>query len=87
MWQVPHLTGKFCVQSGGIFLRILAHTVLSSEELKEWRTLNGNVRQKREWLLGRACVKEAVRYWIYQQTGRMIYPADIMVLHEEQGAP
>jgi phosphopantetheinyl transferase len=87
LWQLPHLPEKLCVQSGGIFLRILAHTVLGFEERREWRALTGNVRQKREWLLGRACVKEAVRYWIYQQTGRLIYPADIQVLHEEQGAP
>ena len=87
LWQVPHLPEKFCMQSGGIFLRILAHTLLSFEERKEWRKLSANVRHKREWLLGRACVKEAVRYWIYQQTGQLIYPADVIVLHEEKGAP
>ncbi len=87
LWQVAHLPEKFCVQSGGIFLRILAHTLLGFEEREEWRQLTANVRQKREWLLGRACVKEAVRYWIYQQTGQLIYPADIIVRHEEKGAP
>lgn len=87
LWQVPHLPEKFCVQSNGIFLRILAHTVLSFEERREWQALTGNVRRKRQWLLGRACIKEAVRYWIYRQTGRLIYSADILILHEKNGAP
>jgi acyl transferase domain-containing protein/phosphopantetheinyl transferase len=87
LWQLPHLPENFCVQSRGIFLRILAHAVLSSEERNEWRALTPNVRHKREWLLGRVCLKEAVRYWILQKTGRLIHSADIIVLHEEKGAP
>jgi acyl transferase domain-containing protein/phosphopantetheinyl transferase len=87
LWELPHLPEKFCIQSGGIFLRILAHSVLSSEELDEWRELRSNARQKRGWLLGRMCIKEAVRYWIFRQTGRLLYPADIVVRHEEKGAP
>jgi acyl transferase domain-containing protein/4'-phosphopantetheinyl transferase EntD len=87
LWEVPHLPEKFCIQSGGIFLRILAHAVLGSEELDEWRELRSKARKKREWLLGRMCIKEAVRYWIFQQTGRLLFPADIVVRHEENGAP
>ncbi len=87
LWQLPHLTEKFCMQSSGIFLRILAHALLSFDERNEWRELDGNIRKKREWLLGRACIKEAVRYWIHQQTGKLVYPADIIVLHDEYGSP
>jgi phosphopantetheinyl transferase (holo-ACP synthase) len=67
--------------------RILAHIFLNAEERDEWRSLTGNVRRRREWLLGRACIKEAVRYWIYQQTGELLYSSDVMVMHDELGAP
>ena len=87
LWQLPHLSQKFCIQSGGIFLRILASILLSSTEHLEWRELTANIRRQRQWLLGRACIKEAVRYWIYIQTGRRLYPSDITVLHDELGAP
>lgn len=87
LWQLPHFSEKFCLQSGGIFLRILTHALLSFEELNEWRQLTKNIRHRREWLLGRACIKEAVRFWICQQTGQLLYPSDIIVLHDEKGAP
>jgi phosphopantetheinyl transferase len=87
LWQLPHLPEEFTMQSSGIFLRILAHALLSSDERREWGELTTNMRHRGEWLFGRACIKEAVRFWIFQQTGRMLYPADIIVLHDEQGAP
>ncbi|MFO0752030.1 MAG: beta-ketoacyl synthase N-terminal-like domain-containing protein [Thermodesulfovibrionales bacterium] len=87
LWQLPHFSEKFCVQSGAIFLRILAHAVLTADERAEWGTLPANVRRRREWLFGRACIKEAVRFWIREQTGALLHPADIAVLHDEYGAP
>ena len=87
LWSLPHLDEAFCAQSGGVFMRILAHLLLSYDELNEWRELTGNVRHKREWLLGRATLKEAVRYWVYQQTSILLYPSDIHVVHDELGAP
>lgn len=87
LWQLPHLPEEFCTQSGGIFLRILAHALLGFDERNEWRELTTNTRHQRQWLLGRACIKEAVRFWIFQQTGKLLYPTDIIVLHDELGAP
>jgi acyl transferase domain-containing protein/phosphopantetheinyl transferase (holo-ACP synthase) len=87
LWELPHLDEGFCAQSNGIFLRILAHALLGYEELAEWRALDGTVRRRREWLLGRAAVKEAVRYWVYQRTGRLLYPSEVTVLHDGRGAP
>src|SRR5205814_4285264 len=54
LWDVPHFDEDFCAQSNSIFLRILAHAVLSAEERPEWQALGGSVRRRREWLLGRA---------------------------------
>ena len=70
LWDLYHLSEKFCSQSEGIFLRILASAFLSFEERALWFQLAGkNIRHKREWLLGRACIKEAVQWWVHQQTG------------------
>ena len=87
IWELPNLDEAFCAQSGEIFLRIIAHVFLSFEERAEWRALTGKLGRRREWLLGRACIKEAVRYWIYEQSGHLLYPTDIIVCHDEVGAP
>ena len=87
LWEVPHYAEDFCAQSNAIFLRILAHALLGYEERAEWRALTGTVRRKREWLFGRAAIKEAVRMALLQQTGKLLYPCDITVLHDELGAP
>jgi len=87
LWDLPNFTEDFCAQSGGIFMRILANAVLGFEERDEWRSLPANVRRRREWLLGRIAVKEAVRYWIHERTGQLLFPSDIVVVHDEQGAP
>ncbi|MFA4915467.1 MAG: beta-ketoacyl synthase N-terminal-like domain-containing protein [Syntrophales bacterium] len=87
LWELTHLPEDFCMQSSGIFLRILATALLSFHERTQWRKLTTNIRHKCEWLFGRACIKEAVRYWIFTQTGRLPYPADIIVSHNGQGTP
>jgi phosphopantetheinyl transferase (holo-ACP synthase) len=87
LWQVPHLSEEFCLQSGGIFLRILANAVLSAEERADWYALDGSENWRRRWLFGRVCLKEAVRYWVLHQTGQLLYPADIVVRHDGNGAP
>src|SRR6185295_9630699 len=87
LWQVPHFSEAFCAQSNGIFLRILAHALLSFDERAQWRLLTGSAKQRRQWLLGRAAIKEAVRVLLYERTGRLLYPSDITVVHDANGAP
>ena len=87
LWEVPLMTEEFCAQSGAICLRILAHAILSPVERDEWRVLQGHLRRRREWLFGRAALKEAVRLWVREQTGQLLYPTDIVVLHDAHGAP
>src|SRR6185503_20260805 len=82
LWELTHLPEDFCLRSSGIFLRILAHCVLCEEERAEWRALSGSARQRRQWLLSRVCLKEAVRSWLLRQTGYAIHPADIAVGHD-----
>ena len=87
LWQVPMLPEDLCTQSGGICLRIIAHVILAQEERDEWRALQGPLRRRREWLFGRAALKEAVRHWVHEQTGEMLYDTEIIVRHDEHGAP
>ena len=87
LWQVPMIAPELATQSGGICMRVLAHVVLSEEERGEWRLLQGSLRRHREWLSGRAALKEAVRHWIHARSGRMVHAADVVVRHDEYGAP
>jgi len=87
LWEVPLMSEEFCAQSGAICLRILAHAILGPVERDEWRALQGHLRRRREWLFGRAALKEAVRVWVHEQTGQLLYPSDIVVQHDEHGAP
>ena len=88
LWEVPLMTEEFCAQSGAICLRIMAHALLGPAERDEWRALaSAPLRRRREWLFGRAALKEAVRAWVQAQTGAWLYPSDIVVQHDAHGAP
>ncbi|MCK6423172.1 MAG: acyltransferase domain-containing protein [Aquabacterium sp.] len=87
LWELPMLDDAFCTQSSGIFLRILAHAVLSAGEREQWRSLDGSPGWRRQWLLGRACLKEAVRHWLAREAGVLVHLADIVVTRESGGAP
>jgi phosphopantetheinyl transferase len=88
LWEVPLMTEEFCSQSGAICLRIMAHALLAASERAEWRALAATpLRRRREWLFGRAALKEATRAWVQGMTGQWLYPTDIVVRHDAQGAP
>lgn len=85
-WEVPLLPADFLSQSGAICLRTLAHTLLSAPERQEWRALPVNNRARIDWLFGRAAIKEAVRHWLYERTGHLPYPSDVIVGHDARGS-
>ncbi|MES9990550.1 MAG: beta-ketoacyl synthase N-terminal-like domain-containing protein [Candidatus Thiodiazotropha sp.] len=87
IWKLKHLEESFCSVSGGVFTRILAHAILNDSELTDWYGLSGNLRYKMKWLFGRACLKEAVRYWVYERTGVLLFPTAVTIGHDESGAP
>jgi acyl transferase domain-containing protein/phosphopantetheinyl transferase len=88
LWEVPLVEGKLFLQSGGICARVLAYVLLGASERGEWRALEqATLPRRREWLTGRAAIKEAVRHWVYECTGQLLYPADIELGHDETGAP
>lgn len=88
VWRLPLLDEAFCAQSSAVFLRVLAHATLSFGEREAWFALDGApLRQRRQWLLGRLCLKEAVRAWVHGRTGALLYPSDVEVDHDAAGAP
>ena len=90
LWTMEYLSEDFCAQSSSIFLRILAQATLAFEERAEWQTLqraSTTVRQRRQWLMGRLALKEAVRAWVHTNTGELLYPSDVIVRHGALGAP
>jgi acyl transferase domain-containing protein/phosphopantetheinyl transferase (holo-ACP synthase) len=88
LWEVPLIGKQLFTQSGGICSRVLAHALLGAEEREAWRALeDAGLPRRREWLSGRAAIKEAVRHWVYQRTGQLLYLADIVVSHDPQRAP
>lgn len=87
LWQLESLPEAFCAQSNAIFLRMLAHATLAWEEREAWRALPDNLRQRRQWLHGRLALKELVRHWLHERTGQLVYPSDVVVGHDERGAP
>jgi len=84
-WYLPYLPEAFCIQSNGMFQKILGYCLLDAVERAEWQALTIPLTEKAVWLFQRACIKEAVRYWIYQQSGTLLYPSDIRVACDANG--
>ncbi|MDA0780970.1 MAG: beta-ketoacyl synthase N-terminal-like domain-containing protein [Rickettsiales bacterium] len=84
-WHLEYLPNSFCTQSSGVLLRAYAYCILNIQEREQWNGLNVDIATKRSWIFQRACVKEAVRYHIYQQTGELLYPSDIEVYADTNG--
>ena len=72
---------------GGIWLRALAHALLSANERQQWRQLGGNERRRVEWLLGRCCAKDAVRQLAMTFDKSEILAADVEIVSGENGRP
>lgn len=87
VWYLPPFPPGFLEDAGAVWKRLLAHTVLSRAERAEWHALPPNPHRRTEWLLGRLALKEAVRYWLAQHADVLLYPADITIATDANGAP
>jgi acyl transferase domain-containing protein/phosphopantetheinyl transferase len=87
LWELPMLSEQFLSQSEGVFGRILASIYLDANERAAFGALECAPRRRRQWLLGRAAIKEAVRAWIYHHTGELLHASAVSVAHDELGAP
>jgi phosphopantetheinyl transferase (holo-ACP synthase) len=69
---------------GEIWLRALAHVVLSRRERERWRELtDAPVQRRLDWLWGRIAAKDAVRALV----GDPLPPADVEIVPGENGRP
>ncbi len=87
VWHVPAFPTGFLDDAGGIWQRVLSATVLSRAERAVYSSFSGPAKRRRDWLMGRIAAKEAVRFWIMQQDGIALLPADIEILAEPEGRP
>jgi phosphopantetheinyl transferase len=81
------LTEQMLEAHGEIWLKVLAHLVLSRRERAEWYALGALAKRRREWLLGRAVAKDAVRKLVARQLGLRLAPADIEIVPDGHGRP
>jgi malonyl CoA-acyl carrier protein transacylase/phosphopantetheinyl transferase (holo-ACP synthase) len=82
------LDESFLDADGGIWSSVLAHLILSQTERGTWRAMAGTPgRRRRQWLLGRAVAKDAVRTFVRERSGVALYPADIEIVTDDHGKP
>jgi malonyl CoA-acyl carrier protein transacylase/4'-phosphopantetheinyl transferase EntD len=85
--RLESLSADFLTANGQIWLRVLAALTLSREERALWKSLKGPGLRRVEWLLGRACAKDAVRRYLRKQYGLELCPADVEILPDASGRP
>ena len=64
----------------------LADRILSPSEWRYWTSLRAVEKRRREWLMGRAAAKEAVRS-LLAHTGVQLLPAEIEIVPDGYGRP
>ncbi|SMY09255.1 type I polyketide synthase [Flavimaricola marinus] len=87
VWQVPAFPHGFLEDAGGIWMRVLATTILSAAEREQWAAMPATGKRRRDWIVGRIALKEAARAWIAGQGGPLLLPADIEIAVAEGGKP
>jgi phosphopantetheinyl transferase len=85
--RLETLTEELLEANGGIWLKVLAHLVLGRREREAWRVMSAVPKRRREWLLGRAVAKDAVRRLVHQRFGLRLAPADIEIATDDRGRP
>ncbi len=68
-----------------ILREYMARRYLNEPELMEYESLQP--RRRRQWLNGRIAAKDAVRLWLRENVCEELYPKEIRVLTDTQGAP
>jgi phosphopantetheine--protein transferase-like protein len=77
----------FLETSFGVWLKMLALLSLGPRERESWGSMKAVDKRRIDWLLGRCAAKDAVRTLVRRKFGLALYPADIEILPDAQGAP
>ncbi|MCL1919858.1 MAG: polyketide synthase dehydratase domain-containing protein [Kiritimatiellaeota bacterium] len=71
-----------------IWLKALAHVLLTPKECGEWLDMQGTASRRAEWLFGRAAAKEAVRRYLLKKDPQSRWAsADIEIWADDAGKP
>ena len=70
-----------------LWLKVLAHVLLTPAECAEWRDMQGTLNRRAEWLFGRATAKEAVRRYLQKHLQSRWTSADIEIWPDSSGKP
>lgn len=73
--------------SHGIWLKVLAHIVLSAKERNEFNSFKTGTKRQYEWLMGRCAVKDAVRALVGERFGEQLAPAEVEIGYDNSGRP
>jgi phosphopantetheinyl transferase/acyl carrier protein len=66
---------------------LLAEMILSPDERGHWTSMRAVDKRRKEWLLGRAVAKEAVRLLLARELNLHLAPAEIEIVPDPYGRP
>jgi phosphopantetheine--protein transferase-like protein len=70
-----------------LWLKTMAHVLLSLEEREEWMEMQGSASRRAEWLFGRAAAKDSVRRFLLKHYQSRWTAADIPIWADDSGKP
>jgi phosphopantetheine--protein transferase-like protein len=73
--------------AAAFWIKVWAHLILNRRERQAFYNLGGPEQRQAEWLLGRFAAKDALRGWLRKHHGLSIPPADIDIVHDDNGRP
>jgi acyl transferase domain-containing protein/phosphopantetheinyl transferase len=85
--RLDDLTPDFLEGSHGIWLKALAYLALSRRERAEFDSMNGPLKRRMDWVLGRCAAKDAVRVLIKEKYGVQLCAADVEITSDAKGRP
>jgi len=83
--RVEGLSQDFLESAHGVWLKTLAHLVLSRRERATWDNLQASAKERYDWLLGRCAAKDAVRMLIQERFGEQLCAADVEIVADPSG--
>lgn len=86
-YRLDGFSPEFFEASHGIWLKVLAHLVLSRREREEWISMRAVDKRRHEWLLGRCAAKDAVRLLLEKHLHVKLSPADVQIVPDAYGRP
>jgi hypothetical protein len=83
--RVQGLPQEFLESSHSVWLKTLAHLVLSRRERATWDKMQLPPKDRYDWLLARCAAKDAVRMVIQERFGEQLCAADVEIVTDAAG--